>query len=198
MKIQLSKDESIIRTWDYATYKTGGKLFKQEHHDVSLTVTSKRIITHDTSEHSSIYEEIPLDSVISVWCEQNKKNIFWLIMGIILSVACLIVGIVCSITKPSPLGIIVIVAAVCLLILYIHKLGQGNFRLALKTNTIDGLEIVIGAKRYLEKGEGGLFRRLKNLIFGKKTGIRNMKINFAEVNDMCETIGAIILNNKAA
>ena len=197
MNIKLSKDENLIRTWDYASYKKGGKFFKKEHHDVSLTLTSKRIITLDTSERSSEYEEIPLDSVISVNCKQYRKNIFGLVLGIIFSVVALITGIVLSIMFPS-VGIGLLVIAVCLLIFFIIRLGQGSFILTLKTNTIDGLEITLGENSYIKKGESGIFKRIIHFFFGKKVGKRKMKINFADVNDMCETIGAIILDHKQA
>lgn len=171
MSILLSDGESLIKDWDYAS----GKGNDGKYH-ANLIVTSKRIISKISSKHYTSYEDVPLNTVKSVTCSQGKKSNFWPICGIILGVLFMI----------AVVGIILIVFCV-------KKLNQGEFSLCITTDGFENKSIVIGAVK--DKGKGGFFSRLFSKFKRNKFKVR---IDFNTANEICETIGAIILNNKAA
>lgn len=170
MNFKLSDNEQLVKSWDYAKGKDSrGK------YEANLTVTSKRIVSLISTKRSTEYCEIPLDYVKSIECEQSQKSNILPILGIIIGV---------------PLSIVIV--GIFLIIHCAKLLNQGDFSVCINTHGVEGTSLEIGAIK--NKGKG-FFSKL----FSKfKKNKNKIKIDFNTANEICETIGAIILNNKVA
>ncbi len=168
MSIKLSNNERLIKNWDYAQ----GKDAKGKY-EARLTVTSKRIISLVATKRSTEYSEIPLDYVKSVECTNGHKSNILPVLGIIVGVL-----------------LAVVIVGIFLIVHCVKLLNQGDFSLVINTKEEEGTALVLGAHKDKGKGFFARFKRNKNK--------NKIKIDFNTVNDICETIGAIILDNKAA
>ncbi len=172
MNIKLSNNEHLVKSWDYAKGKDN-----KVKYEANLTVTSKRIVSLISTKRSTEYSEIPLDNVKSIECEQFRKSNFLPILGIIIGIPLLIVIV----------GIFLIVHCVKLL-------NQGDFLVCINTHGAEGTSLVIGAIK--NKGQGFFSWLLSK--FKKNKNKSKIKIDFNTANEICETIGAIILDHKQA
>lgn len=169
MSIKLSNNEHMIKNWEYAKGKgSKGK------YEASLMVTSKRVISLVATKRAVDYTEIPLEYVKSIDCTQYHKSNVLPILGIIIGI---------------PLSIVIV--GIFLIVHCAKLLNQGDFSLTINTRGEEGTSLSVGA--YKDKGKG-FFGRWVAWLKGKN----KIKIDFNTANDICETIGAIILDNKAA
>ncbi len=170
MSIKLSNNEHLIKSWDYAKGKDSkGK------YEANLTVTSKRIVSLISTKRSTEYCEIPLDHVKSIECKQFQRSNILPVLGIIVGI---------------PLSIVIV--GIFLIVHCVKLLNQGDFSVCINTHGIEGSPLEIGAIK--DKGKGFFGRLLSRF----KKNKNKVKIDFNTANDICETIGAIILDNKAA
>ena len=170
MNILLANNERLIKDWDYAYGKGGNGKFH-----AYLTVTSKRIVSMITAKRFSSYQEVPLRAVKSIECSQNKKSNILPILGIIIGIPLI----------PVIVGILLIISCV-------KKLNQGEFSLSITTDGLEYPSLEIGALK--NKGKG-FFGRLLSVF---KRNKYKVNINFATASEICETIGAVILEHKQA
>ena len=121
MELKLAKNETLVKSWEYAQTKQG---FEKKSHE--LTVTDKRIITSSESSKGVDRREIYLDDVKTLEYSFAKQGLFKAILLLIL-------GVFTSI----------IVAGIFFIIKAISILKEKSFELTMTTEGFesDGLEI---------------------------------------------------------
>lgn len=140
MQLICGKNETPIKTWDYALAKKG---FERKHYN--LTVTDKRIIASAESNKSLERSEIYLSDLKSLDFKYERngrfKAILLLIFGILTSLAII--------------GIFFIVAAVKLL-------KAKSFALTLNTYGYESAGFSFGASSILRRRKGGRVKVVVN------------------------------------
>ena len=121
MELKLAKNESLIKSWEYAQTKQG---FEKKSYE--LTVTDKRIISSSESSKGVDRREIYLDDVKTLEYSFAKKGLFKAILFFILG----------AITAIAVVGIFLIIKAIGIL-------KEKSFELTMTTEGFesDGLEI---------------------------------------------------------
>ncbi len=176
MQTQLSADETIIKSWDYASEKKRG-----EKNRANLTVTNKRIIASTANSHEYKYTEIPLKAVQTIDGYRDKKfNIF----SIIIIVFGLVSAIVAIASFKSNIGIAValLLLGIVLLILGIVNLCKGSFYLIIGIGN-DAL--------CLNANSGDEFKHKK-----RRQPRVKVKIDYNMVDEIFASLGAIVYDNN--
>ncbi len=177
----LANGEQVIKDWNYATQKgSAGKVTK------TLTVTNKRIVHEVHSHIARVHDEIPLDSVKSISMTSVRKTsigaIFAIILGVILAIASIVFS--GSLEENASSTIILvggIVLGIILVVLGILGLGHGAFTLEITTKGIEGTSLYIGSSSIIPKS-----RKQKKV---------KIKVDLKVVDDIMDTLGAILLDN---
>lgn len=184
MKIILSADEQIIKSWDYAAEKSG----KEENH-ANLTVTNKRVISSVSNSQKFQYSDIALESIKKISAYRDKKpNSGW--AKIIIGALLVIVGIILAVIKTVPLAVailpyIILVVGIFLIIFGILSLtaqSKGTFYLSFSVDGSTNDKLEIGANN--------------SPIKNNRSQMVNVKIDFDLVDEILSLIGAIIYDNK--
>ena len=175
----LANGEQIIKDWEYATQKgSTGKMKK------SLIVTNKRIVHEMHSHIARSHNEIPLNSVKSISMSSVRKTpvgaILAIIFGAIIAIAGLVMGFGQNGTMATMLPMLLV--GVILIVIGILGLGHGAFTLEIATKGLEGSSLYIGTSNIVTK------KRRKQ----KKVKI---KIDLKVVDDIMDTLGAILLDN---
>ena len=183
--MQLSKNEQIVREWDYATSKSG--MIDLNKTQATLTITNKRLI-HDVRNKLEISRtEVQLKDVKSVHLTQTKKSMAGPIVMIVLGIILAIVGVVLATTAEdmAVIGFIPLLLGALIAIKGFMSLHGGAFTLNLYTYEFSEESMTIGAR-----GGKGL---------GKKN---HSKIKVIVNNDVAaeivDSLTAIILDAKEA
>ena len=177
----LANGEQIIKDWEYATQKgSTGKLKK------TLTVTNKRIVHEVHSHIARTQQEIPLNSVKSISMSSLRKTpvgaIFAIIFGIIIAIVGVFMG-----TQSDGAGMTSTIMYACialgviLIIAGILGLGHGAFTLEISTKGLEGEPLFISTSNLSVKK--------------KRTKKVKIKVDLKVVDDIMDTLGAILLDN---
>ena len=136
MELKCAKNETLVKSWDYAHEKKGF-----EHKNYNLTVTDKRIIASSESHKSIDRREIYLDDVKTLEYSFEKNGLFWAILLLILGIF----------TSIMVVGIFLIIKAV-------HMIREKSFVLTITTNGFesDGLHVGASSLHKITKGRGKL------------------------------------------
>lgn len=175
MKINLTKDETLVKEWDYARQK---KLlgFKNKY---NLTLTNKRIIATKTLKKGVEREDILLSSVTGVGTSRTTgfTNLLAGILLIIIGIA-LIASLIALAPAAAIIGVVLIVLGIIVLIV--------------SRNT----------KLVIELYETGIpfnFISLNtSLRFKRRIKLEKVKVDAAMAEDICNNINELILKNKVA
>lgn len=180
MKIILSADEQIIKSWDYAAEKNG-----KEENQANLTVTNKRIISSVSNSQKFQYSDVALESIRKIDAYRDKKpnsGVFIIILGALF----VIVGIVLAVTKTVPIAPYIFLAlGAIIIILGIVSLtaqNKGTFYLSFSVDGSTNDKLEIGANN--------------SPIKNNRSQVVNVKIDFDLVDEILSSIGAIIYDNK--
>lgn len=177
----LANGEQIIKDWDYATQKGGaglaGKIKK------TLTVTNKRIVHEVHSNVARTHQEIPLNSVKSISMSSVRKTSALAVLAIILGILVAIAGIVMGTSDDGTMAVMVpmLLCGVILVVIGIIGLGKGAFTLEIITKGMEGTPLCVGSSSIVSRRP--------------KTKKIKMKVNLKVVDDIIDTLGAIILEN---
>ena len=185
--MQLSKNERVVRQWDYATSQSGAMDLNKTR--ATLTVTNKRIV-HDVRNKLEISRtEVQLKDVKTVHLTQTKKSMAGPVMMIILGLvfiavgAAMLAGLVPMEGQAAIIGAIPLFLGVLIAFKGFLSLRGGAFTLNLYTYDSSEESMTIGAR-----GGSGL---------GKKN---NSKIKVIVNNDVAseivDSLTAIILDAK--
>ena len=174
----LANGERIIKDWDYAKQKgnagLAGKIKK------TLTVTNKRIVHEVHSNVARTHQEIPLNSVKSITMSSVRKvpagSIIAIILGALAILAMFFIPDMPVRTKAIGFGV-----SALLIIIGILGLGKGAFTLEICTKGYEGTPLNVGCSRI-----GTASKKMKKI---------KMKVNFKVVDDIMDTLGAILLEN---
>ena len=177
----LANGEQIIKDWEYATQKgSTGKLNK------SLIVTNKRIVHEMHSHIARSHQEIPLNSVKSISMSSVRKTpigaILAIIFGIIVAAAGLYLGLFSGEGASVSTMLPILLVGILFIVIGVLGLGHGAFTLEITTSGLEGSSLYIGTSNIVTK------RRKKE----KKVKI---KIDLKVVDDIMDTLGAILLDN---
>ena len=181
--MQLSKNEQIVREWDYATSKSG--MIDLNKTQATLTVTNKRII-HDVRNKLEISRtEVQLKDVKTVHLTQTKKSMVGPIMAIILGIIIAIVGVVLmtSAEETAVIGLIPVLIGALIAIKGFLSLRGGAFTLNLYTYDFSEESMTIGAR-----GGQGLGKKNKSKI--------KVIVNNDIAAEIVDSLTAIILDAK--
>ena len=174
----LANGEQIIKDWEYATQKgSTGKLKK------SLIVTNKRIVHEMHSHIARSHQEIPLNSVKSISMSSVRKTPIGAILAIILGIIIAIVGLVMGGGENGTSVIMLssLILGAILIVIGILGLGHGAFTLEITTSGLEGSSLYIGTSNIVTKR--------------KKQKKVKIKIDLKVVDDIMDTLGAILLDN---
>lgn len=127
MQLKCGKNESVIKSWDYAYTKQRG-----ERKTYNLTVTDKRMVASSESSNNVDRREIYLDDVKTMDYSFSKSGLLGALLLIIFGVFLSIVII----------GIFMIINGV-------HKLKEGSFTLTITTRGEESDGIALGASSFL-------------------------------------------------
>ena len=174
----LANGEKIIKDWDYAKQKgnagLAGKIKK------TLTVTNKRIVHEVHSNVARTHQEIPLNSVKSITMSSVRKvptgAILAIILGILTVVAMFMLPGMDAKSKMIGFGV-----GILLFIIGILSLGKGSFTLEISTKGLEGAPLYVGGTGFAAKK--------------KKVKKVKMKVDLKVVDDIMDTLGAILVEN---
>lgn len=176
----LANGEQIIKDWEYATQKgSTGKLKK------SLIVTNKRIVHEMHSHIARSHQEIPLNSVKSISMSSVRKTpigaIFAIIFGIIAVVAGIVLGTGANAAVMRTVMFACLGLGAVLIVIGILGLGHGAFTLEITTSGLEGSSLYVGTSNIVTKK-----RKQKKV---------KIKVDLKVVDDIMDTLGAILLDN---
>lgn len=180
----LGQDEKVIRDWKYAEIKQGENSLGK-----SLTVTNKRIIVSEQSQHCVNRNEIELNKIVGLNThyttmteDKKKKGIILLIIGAVISV--LSVSVAAATKAWGLLGLLavglIIVAVGISCLLYKKMYGQ--------LNVIFQTIIPAYTMRY-----GLSASVLPDTATSKSNEEIYIQVNLDVARDIVETLGAVIL-----
>lgn len=184
----LAKDETIVKEWEYAKSRTAMGFLDKVETKSTLTVTNKRLISTAKSERKVEKKEIPLESIKSVSYSHEVPSKLSAIISIALGIITIILGILLMNSDEMEdallgmVGLAIIVIGVVLIIRGIKRLNQGIFTMVITTFGREGEALEIGAAR--------LFKKLA------KGGKLKVQINNDIIDEIVDTLGAIIIDNK--
>ena len=174
----LANGEKIIKDWDYAKQKGGaglaGKIKK------NLTVTNKRIVHEVHSNVARTHQEIPLNAVKSISMSSVRKVPTGAILAIILGIVTVAASFILPDMQTSVKAGIIGVGAL-LFIIGVLCLGQGAFTLEIATKGLEGSSLYVGSSSI-----GSRKKKVKKV---------KMKVDLKVVDDIMDTLGAILLEN---
>ena len=125
MNVVLAKDETILKSWDYAK---AGNRFEKDKQQANLTLTNKRIVSTISNRVSLSIIEIPMESVKSFSGGYSQNRSFWLIVKLVFSIIFSFVLI-----------------GIPMLIKTIKQLKAVTFNLIINTRDVEGSPLIIGA-----------------------------------------------------
>ena len=172
MELKCAQNETILKSWDYATTKQG-----QEHKVYNLTVTNKRLVSSAHSTTSMQKREIYLDDVKNLECTYARNSMVGAIILFILAGIALIAAVA---VKIWPLLILTAIFVIIGIIL----LSQRSFTLSIACYG--------GESEGLELGASSLSKIKKNSAKLK------VQVNKEAAQEIIAELGAIILNEKQA
>ena len=140
MKLICGKNESVIKSWDYALEK---RRFERTTHN--LTVTDKRIVSSSESKTSFERREIYLSDVKTLDYKFQRNGMFKAILMLILGILTAIVVV----------GIFLILAAVKIL-------KAKSFALTIITSGCESEGLSLGASSMLKKKSSGKIKVVVN------------------------------------
>ncbi|MBQ7369877.1 MAG: hypothetical protein IJW58_02760 [Clostridia bacterium] len=197
----LAKDEVVVKDWEYAKsiVKSGKKVVETVK---TLTVTNKRIVAGSKNPTRTDYEEVPLSAVKNVSVSHYQPSKLSAILMIVFGVLAMILGVVLGVVIPNNTGtdsttgvytsdstnivymLVLVVVGIILLVKGIKNLNQGIFTLVLTTAGVQS-----------ELMSLGFFKVFRN---GKKVKSETVKVKIDNTvaQEIVETIGAVILENK--
>ena len=174
----LANGEKIIKDWDYAKQKGGaglaGKIKK------TLTVTNKRIVHEVHSNVARTHQEIPLNAVKSISMSSVRKVPTGAILAIILGIVAIAASFALPEIQPAIKFSILGVGAL-LFIIGVLGLGHGAFTLEIATKGLEGSSLYVGTSSL-----GSRKKRVKKV---------KMKVDLKVVDDIMDTLGAILIDN---
>ncbi len=94
MELKLAKNETLVKSWDYAIGK-GAMTSKKKQLSSNLTVTDRRVVYSAYNDFSLDRKELPIDSVVLVQGNYTKNPILMAIIKLVLGIlsCCVIIGI---------------------------------------------------------------------------------------------------------
>lgn len=169
MNIELSNDEKLIKSWDYATVKgtQGGKS------TCNLTVTDKRIINVISNGNFINIDEVKNDSIVGYDANYARKSaltsILWMVVGVLVALlnifvikqnfvygiaaALVVIGVVLFLLRPSQLVLVLYTKHLFNEVLNIGVSGAKKSKkaktLKVKVNAETAREIVLTINQYL-------------------------------------------------
>ena len=174
----LANGEKIIKDWDYAKQKGGaglaGKIKK------TLTVTNKRIVHEVHSNVARTHQEIPLNAVKSISMSSVRKVPTGAILAIILGIVAIAASFALPEVQPAIQFSILGVGAL-LFIIGVLGLGHGAFTLEIATKGLEGSSLYVGTSSL-----GSRKKKIKKV---------KMKVDLKVVDDIMDTLGAILIDN---
>lgn len=176
MQMQLSADETIIKSWDYASEKKGG-----EKNRANLTVTNKRIIASTANSHEYGYTEIPIKAVQTIDGYRDKKFNIFSIIAIVFGLIIAIFGIT-SFASNIGIAVPLLLLGIVFLFLGIANLCKGSFYLIIG---IGSDALCLGASN---RDESKLKKRSQSRV--------KVKIDYNMVDEILASLGAIVYDNK--
>ena len=141
MNFKLAQNETVIKSWDYATSSGRG-----ENIHSNLTITNKRLISSQQGKSYIKRDEIPVNCIKSISGEYSSSGNIWGILKLIL-------GITLSLT------FILMILGVPMVISAIKTLKSGSFNLLITTKGSEGSSLSIGASNALSS----LLKKRNNL-----------------------------------
>lgn len=181
--MQLSKNEQVVRQWDYATSKSG--IVDLNKTQATLTVTNKRIV-HDVRNKLEISRtEVQLKDVKTVHLTQTRKSMVGPMLLIVLGIVLAIVGLVLMLGDSdfAIIGALPLVLGALIAIKGFLSLRGGAFTLNLYTYDASEESMTIGAS-----GGKGLGKKNKSRI--------KVVVNNDVAADIVDCLTAIILDAK--
>lgn len=177
MQFNLGKDEKVIKSWVYAS-ETNGKQTSQ----ANLTVTNRRLISVVSSASEMEYSEVPIRAISRIDAGRVSVggNFLLLVLGILIMIGGIIGAIFAG--NMRYIGIVAIAVGFVLFILGLAALknsNSGSFYLTISVEGNISGKLEIGANNIVRKGNN------------RSQTIR-IKIDFAKVDDMLASLGAII------
>lgn len=176
--MKLAQGEQILKEWNYASSRQKG-----EKKSASLIVTNKRIVSDVSGNLETSRQEIPLDSVKSLYMKNRTPSkaqpVFLIVFGVILII--LGIGLMSKIGSIALLGAAGIPGAL-LIVIGIILLSRIAFTLTITTNGVEGDPMEIGASSFSKSK--------------KKAGKIKVKVDKDVVGDIFESLGAVILTYK--
>ena len=174
----LANGEKIIKDWDYAKQKGGaglaGKIKK------TLTVTNKRIVHEVHSNVARTHQEIPLNAVKSISMSSVRKVPTGAILAIILGIVAIAASFALPEVQPA-IQFSILGAGALLFIIGVLGLGHGAFTLEIATKGLEGSSLYVGTSSL-----GSRKKKIKKV---------KMKVDLKVVDDIMDTLGAILIDN---
>lgn len=197
----LAKDEVVVKDWEYAKsiVKSGRNVVETVK---TLTVTNKRIVAGSKNPMRTDYEEVPLSAVKNVSVSHYQPSKLSAILMIVFGALAMILGVVLGVVIPNNTGMdsttgvytsdstnivymfVLVVVGIILLVKGIKNLNQGIFTLVLTTAGVQSELMSLGFFKVFRNG-----KRVKSETV-------KVKIDNTVAQEIVETIGAIILENK--
>ena len=125
----LAKDEKIVKSWDYALTKSAGVKTT-----ANLTVTNKRVVRTAESKRGVSRDEIPLDSIKTVYYGNSK-------LSTTSAIVCIVFGVIFFFA----------IFGIPLLIRVILMLQQASFHIIIETKEREGTSLEVGVVHILGK-----------------------------------------------
>ena len=197
----LAKDEVVVKDWEYAKsiVKSGRNVVETVK---TLTVTNKRIVAGSKNPMRTDYEEVPLSAVKNVSVSHYQPSKLSAILMIVFGALAMILGVVLGVVIPNNTGtdsttgvytsdstnivymLVLVVVGIILLVKGIKNLNQGICTLVLTTAGVQSELMSLGFFKVFRNG-----KRVKSETV-------KVKIDNTVAQEIVETIGAIILENK--
>lgn len=187
MALNLSKNESVVRSWTYAS---------SNNRTNTLTVTDKRIVATRQGKNSINRIEVPLSAVKSVSSsysttkeESGSPKIALIIFGALLGIAgVLIMSMIENHAVGLPIGIVMLLLGVILVAFGATRTQvittSAGFKLHISTYGQEGAAFRIGEE---VKGDGQ----------AQEVVISNVVLDEAVIMEIIDTIGALVINKEA-
>lgn len=175
--MKLAQNEKIIREWNYADTKQGTVKTNSK-----LVVTNKRIISESEDRFVVDRKEIPVSSVKSISTSNLHNSNILAYLWIIIGALGILFGFVQLANEMGEVVLPIIIIGVIAIVIGISLLNRGAFTLLIYTSALeaDALAMALG--------------RTNALAIAKKGSRIKVRIARAVVDEMLDTIGALILD----
>lgn len=177
--MNLAKNEKVIREWDYADSKQGNLKTSSK-----LVVTNKRIISENADQYTTDRKEIPVAAVQSISTSNlhnsNLRAIVMIVGGILIALTGIILA-----SQNEGVGSMMVpflILGVILAIIGVGLLNRGAFTLLIYTSAMEAESLAMAVGK------------TNALAVAKKGGKLKVKISRDVVDEMLDTIGALIID----